>query len=78
MGKKDVLGESPGDIKNYPKGNLPNLKKMPDGNPYPYELGSEAEDGISDTEKVDGFNSERNYKPSAEEQNGEDGLGGHK
>ena len=65
--------KGPGDI-NYPTGKSRNLKKMPDGNPYPYENTYEAEGGVQDDEVADG---KRNfdYTPEAQENIGDSGRG---
>jgi hypothetical protein len=70
-----ITSKGPGDVSGYPKGSKPNLKKMPDGNPYPYELANEADEGIEDVIKVEGFESEPDYKPKADSQQGDSGEG---
>ncbi len=62
-----------GNIK-YPEGKIKSLKKMPDGNPYPYERSFDADGGIQDDEKADGFNS-FSYEPSDNKNVGDDGKG---
>lgn len=66
--------KGPGDI-DYPLGKPKNLKKMPDGNPYPYERGYAAESGVQDDDKVEG-KQEFKYKPSIPSFEGDSGLGG--
>lgn len=66
--------KGPGDI-SYPTNKPRNLKKMPDGNPFPYEMDEMVEGGVYDDDKVDGFKGEPNYKAKAESQTGDDGRG---
>ena len=68
-----TVEKGPGDIK-YPTGKAHNLKKMPDGNPYPYESTYQAEDGVQDGEVVDGKN-QFDYSPEAPKNTGDDGRG---
>lgn len=67
-------------IKNpkYPTKSVPPMKKMPDGNPYPYEQGEQVDGGVSAPEKVSKGSGKLNYKPTPPSNIGEDGLGGHK
>jgi hypothetical protein len=65
--------KGPGDIK-YPTGKAKSLKKMPDGNPYPYESTYEAENGVQDEEVANGKRS-FDYTPEAPSNVGDDGKG---
>ena len=68
-----AVEKGPGDIK-YPTGKPRNLKKMPDGNPYPYEFTSQAEDGVFDNEVADGKQN-FDYTPEAQKNTGDSGGG---
>lgn len=70
----DILGKAPGDV-NYPTGKVKNLKKMPDGNPYPYEQMEDVEDGVWGEERAAKGLGDPSYTPKAEEQVGDSGRG---
>ena len=61
---------------DYPSGKPKSLKKMPDGNPFPYERTYEAEGGVFDDEVVDGMRKEEKYSPKVDSNEGDDGSGG--
>lgn len=69
-----IYEKGPGDQK-YGSGKVKSMKRMPDGNPYPYEQECIAENGVEDLEKVDGFNSEPDMSSKVEKQTGDDGKG---
>lgn len=68
-----IIEKGPGDI-DYPKGKPHNLKKMPDGNPYPNEFSYQAENGVQDDDIVDGKNN-FDYTPEAQSNIGDSGQG---
>lgn len=71
---KDIMGKAPGDVK-YPTGKTKNLKKMPDGNPYPYEQMEDVEDGVFGEEKAATGFGQPSYSPDEQSQTGDDGRG---
>ena len=71
-----VKQKGPGDIKS-PTGKPKAMKKMPDGNPFPYEREHIAIGGISDDLVTEG-KKPFNYSPKPNSETGEDGKGGHK
>ena len=71
---KDILGKAPGDV-DYPTGKVKNLKKMPDGNPYPYEQMEDVRDGVFGEERASKGSGDPSYSPKAESQTGDDGNG---
>ena len=69
-----ILGKSPGDIE-YPKGSKKSIPTLPEGYSNGLEREYIAESGVEDDEKVDGFNKEPSYKPTADKNTGDDGKG---
>lgn len=69
-----ITEKGPGDI-NYPTNKARKLKKMPDGNPFPYEMDEMVTGGVYDEDKVDKFNPEPNYSPKEPKNVGDDGNG---
>lgn len=73
-----VHEKGPGDIRGYPTGKAKSLKKMPDGNPYPYEQAEQADKGVTEPVKAEGFKKEKKYSPSPLSNEGDKGMGGHR
>ena len=70
-----IVEKGPGDAK-YPIGSIKPMKRQMDGNPFPYEMTYEAEDGVSDNIKADKvIHDEYPHDPKVEKQIGEDGKG---
>lgn len=69
-----ITQKGPGDVRGYPKGAVKNPVKS-HGSIDPAELSGDAEDGVSDTIKADGFNKEIDYTPKAQSNTGDSGLG---
>lgn len=61
---------------DYPSGKAKSLKKMPDGNPFPYEREDVAENGVCDDLVVEKVRPEEKYTPNVSSNEGDDGSGG--
>ena len=62
----------------WPQRKAKAMKKMPDGNPYPYEQAEMADGGVTEPEVSDGIRPGLKYTPKPTKNIGDDGLGGHK
>ena len=69
----NMTEKGPGDIK-YGGGKAKNMKKMPDGNPYPYEHGEMAIDGVADNIVVESKGNQPSHSKEPHFR-GEDGKG---
>ena len=70
------MPNNPGDIK-YPLKKPGSLKKMPDGNPFPYEQGEQADKGVTEPQGVESPKKEPKYSPKPLSNEGDRGEGGH-
>ena len=61
----------------YPTRSPKTLKKMPDGNPFPYQQAEQAGGGVTEPVKAEGFRKEKKYNPKLLPNEGDKGYGGH-
>ncbi len=70
------MPKTTGDIK-YPLKKPGSLKKMPDGNPFPYEQGEQADGGVTEPQGVESKEGKPKYNPKPLSNEGDRGAGGH-
>lgn len=59
----------------FPTEKAKAMKKMPDGNPYPYELPDMAHGGITEPEVTESVRAEQKYTPKPSSNIGDEGKG---
>ena len=60
----------------YPTRSPKSLKKMPDGNPYPYQQAEQADGGVTEPIVAEGMRKEPKYNPKLLSNEGDKGSGG--